>query len=274
MREGAAEIVRTRPADGGRDAAPAPGDGTPPLEGGPPRPTRDCVLEGARAALSTPGFVLWGSYVGFGAMTHDFGWPLWIAAFSTALIWAAPGQLVLAGALAGGAGLAASSFAVSISGVRLLPMVVAIMPVLRTERTAFRTRLAAAHFVAVTAWFEGLRHAATLPRGERMPFFFGLATALLAGSVAATAAGHAAAATLPKALSVGLLGLTPIYFLMSLERAADRFGEKLAIALGLGLGPLIGLVTSQFDLILTGLVGGTIAFAVDCRRRPRPPAAP
>lgn len=247
-------------------------DGLSSLEGGPPEPPRASFLRGARSAFATPGFVLWGSYVGFGAMAHDFGWPMWIAVFSTALIWAAPGQLVLAGALAGGAGLAAATFAVSISGVRLLPMVVAIMPVLRTEKTGFWTRLAAAHFVAVTAWFEGLRHASMLPRPERMPFFFGLAATLLAGSVVTTAVGFAAAGVLPNALSIGLLGLTPIYFLMSLERAAEGLGEKLAIGLGLTLGPLIGLLTSEFDLILTGLIGGTIAFLVHRNRRPTPPA--
>ncbi|WP_020178751.1 AzlC family ABC transporter permease [Methylopila sp. M107] len=239
------------------------------LDGGPEETTRASYLKGVRAAAATPGFVLWGSYVGFGAMAHDFGWPLWIAAFSTLLIWAAPAQLVLAGALASGAGLASATFAVSISGVRLLPMVIAIMPVLRSPRTSFATRLVAAHFVAVTAWFEGLRHAAALPRHARMPFFFGLASGLVLGSTVATAAGHAAAGLLPTALAVGLLGLTPMYFLMSLERAADGFGEKLAIALGLAIGPLAGLVTQEFDLIATGLIGGTAAFLFDRLRQNR-----
>ncbi|MDR4306438.1 AzlC family ABC transporter permease [Chelatococcus sambhunathii] len=230
------------------------------VDGGPAKPPRDAFLQGLRASISTPGFVLWGSFIGFGAMTHDFGWPLWLAAFSTALIWAAPGQLVLAGALASGAGLAGATFAVSISGVRLLPMVVAIMPVLRSERTRFWTRILAAHFVAVTAWFEGLRLASALPRAERMPFFFGLAAGLVVGSVVSTATGHAAAGLLPRALAVGLLGLTPMYFLMSLERGADGFAEKLAIGLGLVIGPLAGLLTQEFDLIATGLIGGTAAF--------------
>lgn len=237
-------------------------------------PASSWVWRGARSAVDTPGFVLFGSYIGFGAMTHDFGWPLWLAVFSTALVWAAPAQLVLAGALASGAGLAAAAFAVSVSGVRLLPMVVAIMPVLRDEKTSFGTRLAAAHFVAVTAWFEALRHAAVLPRPCRMPFFFGLAGALVTGSVLATGLGHLAAGLLPKALAMGLLGLTPMYFLMSLERGADGFGEKLSIGLGLALGPLLGLLTPEFDLILAGLIGGSIAFAIDRARGRQPTGRP
>lgn len=233
------------------------------------QPARVWALRGARAAVGTPGFVLMGSFVGFGAMTHDFGWPAWIAALSTALIWAAPGQLVLAGALASGAGLAAAILAVSVSAVRLLPMVVSIMPVLRTERSSLPLRLLAAHYVAVTAWFEGLRLTPMLPRAARLPFFFGLANALVASSVVATIVGHSVAGVLPTALSVGLLGLTPIYFLLSLERSADGLGERLALGAGLALAPLIALLTPRFDLLLTGLIGGTAAFAIDRLRRRR-----
>lgn len=235
-------------------------------------PARVWALRGARASLSTPGFVLFGSFVGFGAMTHDFGWPIWAAALSTLLIWAAPGQLVLAGALANGAGIAASALAVTISAVRLMPMVIAILPVLRTPQTSFATRLLAAHYVAVTAWFEGRRRAHEMPRSARMPYFIGLANGLVAGSTAATIVGHAAAGTLPAALSVGLLGLTPIYFLLSLERGAGGLGERVAIVLGLVIAPLVSQMSPSFDLLWTGLGGGTAAFLVErliARRRVR-----
>ncbi|MGA0530911.1 AzlC family ABC transporter permease [Hansschlegelia sp. KR7-227] len=231
------------------------------------------AARGARAALGVPAVVLFGSFIGFGAMAHDFGWPIWVAALSTALIWAAPAQLVLAGALVSGAGLAAMALAVSVSGVRLLPMVVSIMPILKAERTSLGARLLAAHYVAVTVWFEGLRLAPTVPRPARMPFFLGLANVLLVGSTLATAIGHAVAGVLPPALAVGLLGLTPMYFFLSLERGADGFGERLAMAFGFVLAPAIGLLSPRFDLIWAGLIGGTAAFAIDRVRRRRSPSA-
>lgn len=240
---------------------------------GAPAPSATSFLRGARAAAGTAGAVLFCSFVGYGAMTHDFGWPMWIAALSTVLIWAAPAQLVLAGTLASGGGLLAGALAVSVSAVRLLPMVVAILPTISSPRTGLATRLLAAHYVAVTAWFEGLRLTPMLPREERMAFFLGLANLLVAGCVVATMLGHALAGLLPTALSVGLLGLTPIYFLLSLERGADGLGEKIALGLGLVLAPLIGLVAPQIDLLATGLVGGTAAFLVTRRRR-APDAAP
>lgn len=231
----------------------------------------DWALKGAVAAVNTPGIVLFLSFLGFGAMTHDFGWPLWIAVVSTALIWAAPAQVVLAGALANGAGLLGAALAVTVSGVRLLPMVVALLPVLRSARTSLGARLLAAHYVAVTAWFEGLRLTPTLPRPARMPFFFGLANALVVGSSISTAIGHAAAGVLPSALSIGLLGLTPLYFLLSLERGAQSLGERVALGLGLALAPVIGLVAPASDILWTGVIGGTAGFLVqrlaDKRRR-------
>lgn len=226
------------------------------------------ALRGARAVFfSIPALVLCGSYVGFGAMTHDFGWPLWIATLSTLVVWASPAQVVLAGALAGGAGLAGATLAVTVSGVRLLPMVVSILPVLRTERTSFGARVLAAHYIAVTAWFEGLRLTPDLPRPARLPFFFGLANTLVVASALATALGHAAAGALPSALSVGLLLLTPLYFLLSLERGAGGFGEKLALAFGLALTPFLTPIAPRSDIVWTGLIGGTAAFLMDRARR-------
>jgi predicted branched-subunit amino acid permease len=237
------------------------GDGESP--DGSSRTDLSWALLGAREALATPGVVLFGSYLGFGAMTHDFGWPLWIAVLSTIVIWAAPAQVVLAGALASGAGLAGATLAVTLSGVRLLPMVVSILPTLSSARTTMRERLVAAHYVAVTAWFEGLRLTPPLPRPARMAAFLGLANALVLGSAIATGAGHMVAGLLPTALSVGLLLLTPIYFLLSLERSARAVGDRAALGLGLALSPLFHLVAPQFDLLWTGLVGGTLAFGLE-----------
>lgn len=249
--------------------APAP---EPAPGGGPTTPAR-FFREGFWSALSVPGFVLFGSFTGIGAMMHDFGWPIWAAGLSTLLIWAAPGQLVLAGALASGAGIAGSALAVTISAVRLLPMVVAILPTLRTPETRLGTRLLAAHYVAVTAWFEGQRRTGAMPRAGRMPFFLGLANGLVAGSTLATLAGYAAAGSLPPALSIALLGLTPVYFLLSLERGARSLGERVAIVLGLVMAPVVSQMSPSFDLLLTGGIGGTAAFLIDRAFRRRRAAA-
>src|SRR5688572_10572063 len=99
-----------------------------------PRARRIWYFRGLRRVISVPALALAGGDVGFGALVHDFGWPLWLATISVVLVFANPAQVVLAGALASGAGLAAASFAVTLTAVRLLPMVVGVLPLLRWDR--------------------------------------------------------------------------------------------------------------------------------------------
>src|SRR5215813_2952206 len=82
--------------------------------------------------------VLIGSYVSIGALAHDFHFPLLWMVLSTILIWAAPAQVILISALGSGAAAAEVALAVALSSARLLPMVVALLPLLKAPGT--RTR--------------------------------------------------------------------------------------------------------------------------------------
>ena len=51
---------------------------------------------GAKTALTSVFMlVLAGTYIGIGALTHDFGLSSWWLAISTVLVWAAPAQVIL-----------------------------------------------------------------------------------------------------------------------------------------------------------------------------------
>ena len=75
--------------------------------------------------------VLAGTYIGIGALAHDFGLSSWWLALSTVLVWAAPAQVILISAVTTGAALFEIALAVTLSAIRLFPMVVALLPVLR-----------------------------------------------------------------------------------------------------------------------------------------------
>jgi predicted branched-subunit amino acid permease len=156
---------------------------------------------------------------------------------------------------------------VTLTAVRLLPMTVAIMPLLREDRTPLWQQLLVSHFVAVSVWVEAMRRMPELERPERIPFCFGMATVLLPSVVTAALAGHIAAGAVPPVLSAGLMFLTPIYFLLSTLAAARERIDLLAIGAGLVLGPVFFLYAPGFDLLLTGLIGGTLAFGVDRWRK-------
>src|ERR1700694_3872138 len=76
--------------------------------------------------------VVVGSYISIGALAHDLGFPLLWAVLSTLLFCAAPAQVILILALGAGGALLEVALAVGLSSMRLLPMVVALLPLLKT----------------------------------------------------------------------------------------------------------------------------------------------
>jgi predicted branched-subunit amino acid permease len=100
-----------------------------------------------------------------------------------------------------------------------------------------------------------------LPAEGRRPFYFGLVTVAHSGAVLCTLVGYGLAGTLPHALATGLLFLTPISFLLALTRNARDLVDHLSLAFGLALAPVMALYAGTLDLLWTGLVGGTAAYA-------------
>ncbi|MCC6948247.1 MAG: AzlC family ABC transporter permease [Bradyrhizobiaceae bacterium] len=211
---------------------------------------------------SVQGVVLFASFVGFGGLIRDIGFPLGAAVLSTLLVWALPAQVLLAGGYAAGNAAPVIALAVGLSSVRLFPMAAAILPYLRSSRRGIGVQFLAAHFVAVTAWIEGMRRLPNVAVEGRLPFFFGLSATLVLSSMIATAMGFYLAGLLPRALAIGLLFLTPLSFLIQLSHNARDLVDRLALAFGLALAPLFAAIGGRLDLLWTGLVGGGAAWAV------------
>ena len=79
---------------------------------------------GVTGILSLAGLVMCASFLGFGALLNGMGLPLWPGLATTLLIWALPGQVVLLTLFQEGAALVAICLAVSVTAIRLLPMVI------------------------------------------------------------------------------------------------------------------------------------------------------
>src|SRR5467141_2412189 len=93
------------------------------------------AMSGIRAAWrSVFAYVLFGTYIGIGALAHDFGFSVGWVVLSTFLIWAAPAQVILISTL-GSASLIEVALAVTLSSVRFMPMVVALLPMLKGAET-------------------------------------------------------------------------------------------------------------------------------------------
>lgn len=229
----------------------------------PPQSARRPFVAGLRAAwTSVFSLVLLGTYIGIGALAHDFGFSAHWMAFSTILVWAGPAQVILISALGAGAAPFEVAIAVSLSGVRLLPMVVALLPLVRVPGGYAGRLLLPAHFTAVSMWVESMRLAPGLARAERVAFCNGVGAGLMTSAVVAGFIGFYLAAKLPSLLTAGLLFLTPISFLISVTRNAQFLVDRLALALGLAIAPVLVVLDVKLDLLWTGVAGGTIAYLV------------
>jgi predicted branched-subunit amino acid permease len=227
-------------------------------------------LRGMLGVVSVPAIILMTSFFGFGVLCRESGLSLGQAVLMTASIWALPSQVVLAGSIASGASLFASAIAVTLSAIRLMPMTAAWVPVVRNEGSARWKLLALSHFVAVTAWVWALMRLPSLPRSVRLTYFAGFAMTLSVLNIAITVLSYELAGSMSVLVAGSLFFLTPIYFITALTAAARHLAEKLAMPLGIVLGPLFFHMQIGLDLVWTGLLGGTIAYLADRIARSRP----
>src|SRR5664279_6173254 len=214
------------------------------------------------AILSVFFLVLAGTYIGMGALAHDFGLTSWWLAMSTLLVWAAPAQVILISALGAGGSLFEAALAVTLSAIRLMPMVVALLPLLRGEGTRLRDLLMPTHFTSISMWVESLRLLPKLPRERRIAFCNGLSVGYMSTAVTFGFVGYYLAGRLPPLFAGTLLFLTPLSFLISTARNARAMVDRLALVLGLILGPLLTYWHVGLDLMWTGVVGGSLAYGV------------
>lgn len=217
-------------------------------------------VSGLAVTFGIPGLILIASAAGFGALARDAGLSPANAVLMMGVLFALPAQVVMVDQLARGGSLIAAVLAVSLIGLRLLPMSVVLAPYLGGTRSGGLGKIVAVHAVAITAWIEGLRRLPGMEEERRLPHFLGIGSGLLLSALLGTWAGYALAGVVSPAFAAALLFLTPIYFMLSLMQTASRGADWLAMAVGAVLGPLAFIVAPGFDLLLTGVAGGTVAY--------------
>ncbi len=226
----------------------------------PPHSTRKWYLRGVRAAFSVPGLILASAFIGFASLAKELGFTLLETVFMTGIVWALPAKVVLIGAILSGASLPAAAFAVALSSVRLMPMVVALMPELRAPKTRNWVLYLLSHFVAVTSWVLAMERVRGVPRPMRTAYYAGLGSTLVLFNMALVAFVFVLVGSLPDWVTAALLLLTPIYFLTSLWGSARERAGHVAMVIGLVLGPVLHQWFPGFDLLLAGCIGGLAAY--------------
>jgi len=217
-------------------------------------------LRGARGIASAPAVILMMTLVGYGGLAREAGLSLGETLIGLALIWALPSLLVMVSGILSGASLIVCMIAVALSAIRLLPMTIAFVPLVRDPQRPRWLVFFAAHFVAVTAWVFAQTKLPDLPRSVRLPYFLGFATVLVATCLVLVAIAYVALAAFPPIVAGALFFMTPVYFLTALWATARFSVDKVAMCAGLVLGPVFHVLEPEFDVLWAGLIGGTLAY--------------
>ena len=231
------------------------------------------LKRGMAAAFTLPGLVMAFSFMGFGALLHSEGLSLISGLSQDIIIWALPGQVVLVDAIARGVPLLLAALAVTLTAVRLLPMVVLVLARARMPGNPRWPEYLAAHFIAATVWVMSEMHFSGIPRPGRLPWLIGLGGTLVTGMTLATSAGYALTGMMPLPLAATLVFFTPAFFLLALVDGARLNQDRIAIMLGAVIGPAVHAVWPSVDLLVAGLAGGTLAFLAGRLLGPTPPGS-
>lgn len=224
---------------------------------------RAAFIGGMRDAFGLPAAGLAATLIGVGAVAREAGWDIWVTIASTALVWAAPAQVLMAELYATGTAVLAILAGVAVINMRFLPMSAALMPHLAAGRQGKGRLFYAANFIAILAWAYAMRRCPTLPHDQRLPYFLGFGHTVVVCGLPATALGYVLAGTLPISVTLGLVALPPLFFVLVFVDGARLRRDRLALALGAIAGPTGWMLSPEWGLMGAGLAAGSVAFLID-----------
>ncbi len=223
--------------------------------------------QGMKHCFQAPGIGLFAAMSGFGALAKDSGVSLLIALGMTGGMWSTPGQVAFVELFAAGVGGVALIASVTIANVRMFPLTIATMPLLRKRPGVENVHFWMAHVNSVTSFVqvvEMCRHVSE--KNLRTAYFFGFTTACMSMGLLGTAFGYTMAARMPGLIARTLMLITPLFMLL-LAAQSSRRAVLLSVVLGCALVPAGYLVSTNWGLLTGGVLAGTLAFAIGRARK-------
>lgn len=219
-------------------------------------------LKGFRDCAVAPGWGVFAAMLGFGSIAADLGEPLWRSIALTVGLWSMTGQLAYIEMTSNGIVGWTVILAVTVANIRLLPLTLATIPLIRTRSGLAHHHFLVAQMNSVTSYVQ-LTHAAhQIPDRSTLAMYFnGVCIAALMLGISGTLIGHMAANSLPTEVVRTLIFTTPLYMLLLSGRTPDHamFGAAL---LGCLLVPIAQIWSPDWGVIIGGIAAGTIAFAI------------
>ena len=211
-------------------------------------------------SFDSPGIALAASFIAIGALLKNIGFTIEESIFSSFLIYALPGSLVLAESTIIGASLINIFLAVWLVNARLYPMTVSMMPLIMVKNQPRWKYYLSCHFVAVSSWLILKSNYKKIDKKYRIDYWLGIGTATWLIGIFSTTFGYLSADYLNKDMLIGLAIVNPVYFFCMMIGAMKNLSISFAVVGGTILGPVIYLVSAEWALLFAGLIAGTIAF--------------
>ena len=213
-------------------------------------------------SFDSPGIALGASFIAIGALLKNIGFTIQESIFSSFLIYALPGSLVLAESTIIGASLLNIFLAVWLVNSRLYPMTVSLMPLVISKNQPKWKYYLSCHFVAVSSWLILKKNYKKIDKEYRIDFWIGIGTATWLIAIFATIVGYISSDYLNKDMMIGLAIVNPIYFMCAMIGVMKSKSITTAIILGAFLGPTFYFITPEWCILFGGIIAGTIAFLI------------
>tara|TARA_B100000575_G_scaffold289936_1_gene292657 strand:- start:532 stop:1236 length:705 start_codon:yes stop_codon:yes gene_type:complete len=225
---------------------------------------KELFFKGYKSILKpdSPAIALGCCFIAIGALLKNIGFNIQESIFSTMVIYALPGSLVMAESILVGASLLSIFIAVWFVNARLYPMAVSLFPLMMDESQPKWKYYLSCHFIAVSAWLIMKSNYKTIDKKDRVDYWIGIGTATWSVSIIATILGFYSADYLNKDILMGLAILNPIYFICMMVGAMKTMQVILSVILGALLGPVFYFFSPEWSILLGGLVAGSIAFII------------
>jgi len=207
----------------------------------------------------SPAIPLAACFIALGALLKDAGFNLQQSAASSFFTYALPGQLVMAESLLIGASLVNIFLAVLLVNFRLYPMTVSLFPLLRHKTQPKWKYYLSCHFLAVSSWLIAKDTYKKIERKYRIDFWMGIGFGTWTTAVLTTLIGYSLADYLNKDLMIGLAIVNPVYFFCMMIGAMKNIKISIAVISGTIMGPVFYLLSTEWAILITGLIFGTIA---------------
>ena len=225
---------------------------------------KELFFKGYKSILKpdSPAIALGCCFIAIGALLKNIGFNIQESIFSTMLIYALPGSLVMAESILVGASLLSIFIAVWFVNARLYPMAVSLFPLMMDESQPKWKYYLSCHFIAVSAWLIMKSNYEIIEKKDRVDFWIGIGSATWSVAVLATIIGFYLSDYLNKDMLMGLAILNPIYFTCMMVGALKTIQVSLSVIFGSILVPVFYFFSPEWSILLGGLVGGTIAYII------------